>query len=353
MEDQEGNQNFDEEGIIEEIRDTLFYPLIEKSDPPRVCVHDSCYNIATRGSHPITVCDACSIGRISNMWELFGRELQEEYTKILRSPGQKTHKRQHHIPQMVLKRFAQTTQQDKLMILQARQDSNFTPTFVSIKDAAVRTELYTAVSPSTGERDDLWLEQWFGYIESSYDQLLNCLTVDGMKKKGNYTYRGDNIGIREVKQRTWLWINSLFYRTPHRKESMNSGIVSKKDIRGFPEANIDDLYRILIMMLYDHAANVDVEQLSWKVYEFDQTGLMIGDSPVLGIDVLPVNDVFTIWYPLDRRHLLQVSNTGTSGRDRGTKSLMDEYNKQAAMSCNDAVYFHPDDEALVINMLSA
>ena len=134
---------------------------------------------------------------------------------------------------------------------------------------------------------------------------------------------------------------------------MNSNIISKRDIKGFSEANVDDLYRILVMMLHDQSANIDVEQLSWKVYEFDHTGLMIGDNPVLGIDVHPVNDVFTIWCPLDRRHLLQVSNKGTSGRDRGTKGLMDKYNRQAAVSCNDTVYFHPDDEEYVTNLLRA
>ena len=70
------------------------------------------------------------------------------------------------------------------MILQARQDNDYRPTLLTIKDAAVRTELYTAISPFTGERDDLWLEQWFGYIESNYGQLLDCKALDGLKKKG-------------------------------------------------------------------------------------------------------------------------------------------------------------------------
>ena len=353
MYESEELQEVDEKQIKEEIRSTLFQPLTKETTPPRMCVHSGCNRIATLGSHPITVCDACSIGRTEAMWELFGKELQEEYIKILRGPGQKTHERQHHIPQMVLKRFALTTESNKKRVLQARRDSDFTPKSVSIKDAAVRSELYTAFSPSTGKRDDLWLEQWFGYIETNYDQLLNCIAADGMKKKGNYTYRGESIGIREVKQRTWLWINSLFYRTPHRRESMNSNIIGKKDVRGLPEANIDDLYRILVMMLHDHAANVDVGQLAWKVYEFNQCGLMIGDNPVLGIDVPPVEGVFDIWYPLGRRHLLHVSNKGMSGRDRGTERLMDKYNKQVITSCHDTVYFHPDDKRYIIKFLPA
>lgn len=353
MRESEEHQEVDEEQIKEEIRDTLFQPLAKEATPSRICVHTGCNRIATRGSHPIIVCDACSIGRIEAMWILFGKELQEEYIRILRGPGQKTHERQHHIPQMVLKRFALTTESNKMRVLQARRDSDFTPKSVSIKDAAVRSELYTAFSPSTGKRDDLWLEQWFGYIETNYDQLLNCIAADGMKKKGNCIYRGESIGIREVKQRTWLWINSLFYRTPHRRESMNDGIISTRDARGFPDANVDDLYRFLVLTMHDQAANLDVDALAYKVYEFDRTGLIIGDNPVLGIDVPPTNDVFTIRYPLDRRHLLHVSNRGTSGRDRGTQRLMDECNRQVITSCHNTVYFHPDDEGYITTLIPA